>query len=90
MSLFADIQRNLEADPRVTCAFNHPPWFDGCIDGQKFVGLVWESPTAPSRTELDHLEWLRERGYRAWVVRSWRGVQSQLLCELANVYLDLS
>lgn len=86
MSLFAEIQRNLEADPRVKCWFKQP-WFDGCIDGHRFVGLV---KATPNLTELDHLAELRDRGYRAWVIRSWRDVQSCLLCEPANVYLDLS
>ena len=91
MSLFAEIQRNLEADPRVKCAFNRPPWFDGCIDGKMFAGLVLEDPEeTPHRADLEYLERLPKVGFRAWVVRSWRGVQSQMLCEPASVYLDLS
>lgn len=91
MSLFAEIQRNLEADPRVKCAFDYPPWFIGCIDGNMFVGRVLEDKTErPPQNDLEHLELLRRVGFRAWVIRSWRDVQSCLLCEPANVYLDLS
>ena len=90
MTLFAEIQRHLEADPRVQqCAFN-APWFNGSIDGHPFAGLVLEDPAAAvDRADLEHLERLRLFGFRAWVIRSWRDVQSCLLNEPATVYLDL-
>lgn len=91
MSLFAEIQRNLQADSRVKCSFNCPPWFNGQIDGQIFVGMVLEDPTnEPCRADLEHLERLRMVGFRARVIRSWRDVQSCLLCEPTRVYLNLS
>lgn len=90
MTLFAEIQHNLEADPRVSCWFK-APWFDGHIDGHGFVGLVLEDKTArPHWADLEYLERLRRVGFRAWVIRSWRDVQSCLLCEPTSVYLDLS
>lgn len=90
MTLFTEIQAHLEVDPRVTSQFN-PPWFSGSIDRHPFAGLVLENPaSAVDRADLEHLERLRLFGFRAWVIRSWRDVQSCLLCEPSNVYLDLS
>ena len=41
MTLFAEIQAKLRADPRVTTWFNEP-WIDGVIDGHQFIARVLE------------------------------------------------
>ncbi len=89
MTLFAEIQRNLQADLRVTAQFR-PPWFDGCIDGHQFIGRVLEAGDLPDEQDINYLERMRWDGWRAWHVRSWPDVQAAILNEPAGVYLDLS
>jgi MOSC domain-containing protein YiiM len=89
MTLYAEIQAKLQADPRVTAWFREP-WFDGVIDGHGFIARVLEPGELPDEQNIHYLERMRRDGRRAWHVRSWPDVQSALLNEPSQVYLDLS